>query len=142
MANIPPEIDLAVRRRAGYRCEYCGSLQTHYPERFQIDHIVARQHGGATEVENLALACIECNKRKGPNLSSIDPDTQKIVLLFNPRSQRWADHFEWNGPVIVGRTSEGRATVALLDMNRPPRVVVRQALIEEGVFSPNSVDES
>lgn len=39
-------LDQAVRTRARGLCEYCHAPQAFYPERFQIDHIVARQHGG------------------------------------------------------------------------------------------------
>jgi hypothetical protein len=54
---------------------------------------VARQHGGKTEMENLAWSCHRCNYYKGPNLTSIDPETQAIVPLFNPRRAVWKLHF-------------------------------------------------
>ncbi len=117
-------------------CEYCHALQAFYPERFQIDHIIAKQHGGITSKENLALCCVECNRRKGPNLSGIDPVTGDRVDLFDPRRDVWNEHFSWHGPVVIGLSSKGRATVAVLDINRPPRVLVRETLILEGVFPP------
>ncbi len=59
-----------VRRRAGNQCEYCGMREgSRVRLRFHIEHIVARQHGGGDEQENLALACHLCNAHKGPNLS-------------------------------------------------------------------------
>ena len=131
-------IDQAVRERARGICEYCHAPQSFYPERFQIDHIVARQHGGTTSFENLALCCIECNRRKGPNLSGIDPVTSHRTDLFDPRQDHWNDHFCWRGVVLVGLTAKGRATVTVLDINRSPRVAVREALLEEGVFPPTS----
>ena len=125
-----------VRDRARGLCEYCHAPQAYYPERFQIDHIIARQHRGETIIENLALCCLECNRRKGPNLSGVDPLSNQIVTLFHPRNERWRDHFKWENAILVGLTPTGRVTVAVLDINRPPRFVVRQTLIEEGVFPP------
>lgn len=135
---MDPGMEQLVRRRAQDLCEYCHASQAHYPERFHVDHVIARQHRGATEPGNLALACLECNRRKGPNIASLDPDSGTIVPLFHPRKDVWNDHFAWHGAAIRGLSAVGRATVALLDVNRPPRVVVRESLIEEGVFPPAS----
>jgi len=101
---------------------------------FEIDHVIAVSHGGPTRPANLALACWHDNSYKGANLSGVDPKTRRIVALFNPRRQKWARHFRWVGPVLVGRTPAGRATVATLRINLDHRVAQRQALIEEGVF--------
>jgi hypothetical protein len=81
---------------------------------FEIDHIVPEQHGGETVLGNLALACFADNHRKGPNLAGIDPKTGQKAWLFNPRRHKWHRHFRWNGAVLVGRTSLGRATIAVL----------------------------
>jgi hypothetical protein len=56
------------------------------------------------------------------------------VRLFNPRRHKWARHFRWDGPLLVGRTPIGRVTVHVLGMNDPIRVALRQELIEEGLF--------
>jgi hypothetical protein len=127
-----------VRQRAGDSCEYCRLPQTFSSTRFQIDHIIAEQHGGTTAVSNLALACLADNNHKGPNLAGIDPRTGKRVWLFNPRRQKWSRHFRWQGPILVGRTAVGRATVAVLAINLPHRVAQRAALISEGVFPPGA----
>ncbi len=103
---------------------------------FQIDHIIAEQHGGQTISDNLALACLLCNANKGPNIASIDPDTQLLVPLFNPRRERWDEHFSWEGPRLIGLTGVGRATIAVLAINMRARVLIRASLIEEGVFPP------
>jgi hypothetical protein len=124
-----------VRRRAKNACEYCRMLQATYPTvPFQIDHVIARQHGGRTNLANLALACLHCNSHKGPNIGGLDPRTRRLSRLFHPRRHKWDRHFRWSGPLIVGRTAVGRATVAVLMMNEPALVAVRQALMDEGRF--------
>lgn len=125
-----------VRRRAGDCCEYCRLPQAFSSTRFQIDHIIAEQHGGRTAASNLALACLADNNHKGPNLAGIDPQSGKKVWLFNPRRHKWARHFRWQGPFLVGRTPIGRTTIAVLAINLPHRVAQRAALIAEGVFPP------
>jgi len=93
---------------------------------FHVEHIVSRQHGGSDDPGGLALACDRCNAYKGPNLTSIDPDTGIVTALFNPRREVWSDHFVVQGGHILGLTPTGRATVRLLNMNAPRRVELRQ----------------
>lgn len=129
---ISPSLRAAVGRRANARCEYClvpdgAVMWPHEP-----DHVIAEQHGGRAELENLALACFHCNRRKGPNVASVDPETRQVVPLFNPRAQRWSDHFRVEGPRIVPLSQIGRATVELLRLNAPDRLPVRQALLQAG----------
>ncbi|MFO0803958.1 MAG: HNH endonuclease signature motif containing protein [Gemmataceae bacterium] len=125
-----------VRNRAAGRCEYC-----HMPEglaryaAFRLEHIVAKQHGGKDDPENLAWSCQRCNLHKGTNLSGVDPLTDQVALLFNPRRQSWKRHFEWFGPLLAGRTRTGRATVAVLKINDPQYVEVRQAAMENDEWS-------
>lgn len=124
----------AVRERAAHRCEYC-----HFPERFaelpfHLDHVIARQHGGETTLENLALACCFCNRFKGPNLSGIDPDTREVALLFHPRQHVWQEHFGWDVARFLGRTPTGRATIHTLRLNRADAVAVRDLLMAEEVY--------
>jgi 5-methylcytosine-specific restriction endonuclease McrA len=116
-----------VRQRAGSRCEYCrlpeeasalGSLQ--------IEHVVARQHGGTDDPDNLALACDRCNLYKGPNLTTIDPLSGVAVPLFNPRTDTWSEHFRVETGWIVGLTSVGCGTARLFNMNAESRVQLRR----------------
>jgi hypothetical protein len=85
---------------------------------FQIDHVIADSHGGPTRAFNLALACFQCDSFKGPNLAGFDNHSKKVVALFNPRRHRWKRHFRWDGPLLVGKTAAGRATIAALRINR------------------------
>jgi hypothetical protein len=110
--------------------------QEYYPASFEIDHIIARQHGGRTAPGNLALSCLHCNNHKGPNIAGLDPLTRRLTRLFNPRRHRWEWHFRWNGPMLVGRTAIGRVTIAVLAMNGPYLMGLREELIEEGLFPP------
>ena len=122
-----------VRVRAGQRCEYC-----HLPDRaaaaanFHVEHVLAKQHGGSDAPDNRCWSCQRCNFCKGPNLSGRDPRTGMVVRLFDPRRQNWKRHFEWRGPVLVGRTQIGRATIAVLNINDPRRLELRQVLMSEG----------
>jgi hypothetical protein len=128
-----------VRQRANLICEYCRLPQSHHPIPFEVDHVIARQHGGPTALGNLAFTCLHCNRHKGPNLAGIDRQTSRtrLVRLFNPRRHRWAYHFYWDEPRAVGRTPIGRVTVTVLAMNEPIRVALRETLIDEGVFPPD-----
>jgi HNH endonuclease len=133
---IPAALRRRVRQRAQERCEYCQLHQDDVPLTHQIDHIIPRKHGGPTVHLNLALACLECNRNKGSDLTSIDPATNVTTPLFNPRAQTWAEHFALADPQIVGLTAVGRATVALLRMNDARRVLQRQLLIGVGRYPP------
>jgi hypothetical protein len=105
-----------------------------YPPGFHVDHIVARQHGGATDLGNLALACLHCNRHKGPNLTGIDPLTGSITPLFNPRRDVWSQHFQWREAELLGRTATGRCTIAVLAINAPDFQAVREWLKKENRF--------
>jgi hypothetical protein len=125
---------LRVRERAHHRCEYCHLPAEFSSIPFEIDHIVAEQHGGDAVPGNLAYCCFADNHHKGPNLGGIDPKTGCKTWLFNPRRHTWRRHFRWNGALLVGRTAIGRATIAVLQINSAHRIAQRSALIDEGVF--------
>ncbi|MBI3466876.1 MAG: HNH endonuclease [Planctomycetes bacterium] len=125
-----------LRRLASDRCDYCRLPAIYDPLPFQVDHIIAEQHGGATVIENLAWSCLHCNKHKGPNIAGIDPLTGEIVPLFHPRRQRWDRHFSWDGVVLIGRTRSARATIRVLAINDADFVAFRTELFAEGVYPP------
>lgn len=115
-----------VRDRAAALCEYCRLPEWVAEIPFHIEHIIAQQHGGQDDVANLTLACDRCNLYKGPNIASIDPFDGSLTPLFQPRQDKWDDHFQMEGAIIVGLTPAGRATVALLKMNAAPRLRLRE----------------
>jgi hypothetical protein len=82
----------------------------------EVDHIVSRKHGGISETSNLALSCARCNRAKGTDLGSVHPESEELVRLFNPRRDRWVEHFKLDGARIVGLTLVGQVTVSLLQL--------------------------
>jgi hypothetical protein len=123
-----------IRRRAGDRCEYCLIRREHVVSPLHIDHIVAKQHRFDDDPSNLALACDQCNRHKGPNLAGIDPESGRLVALFHPRHDAWADHFALQGSLIIGLTPTGRATLVVLAINSIRQERRRASLIASGLY--------
>ncbi|MEM6500649.1 MAG: HNH endonuclease [Cyanobacteria bacterium P01_C01_bin.89] len=117
--TISPEIRQLVRDRAKYLCEYCHSLEEASAARFEIDHIQPRSRGGSDAPDNLALACQRCNGYRYNFTEGTDPKSQATLNLFNPRLDRWHEHFCWSADClrIKGLTAKGRATCDRLDLN-------------------------
>jgi 5-methylcytosine-specific restriction endonuclease McrA len=136
---IPASLRQQIYERAGGQCEYCLLPDVAALMPLEADHIIARKHGGQTEVDNLALACSLCNKHKGTDLTSIDPESGDIVPLYHPRRQRWEDHFYLKNARIVPLTATGRVTITLLQLNRPERVVEREILLAAGVIKDDGL---
>ena len=113
-AYISGTLRRLVIERARDCCEYCLLDQRYTVFPHEVDHIIPIRHRGQTTSENLALACLRCNRYKGYDLTAIDPVDRVVVPLFNPRLQVWADHFEIIGVLIRGLSPVGRATLALL----------------------------
>ena len=123
-----------VRRCADGRCKYCRLRQEHSELTHHVEHIIAKQHGGSDDVENLALSCHRCNLHKGPNLSGIDPQTGQIAQLFHPRRDRWSDHFAFEDACINGLTAVGRTTVHVLNLNDARRVELRAQVMSRSAL--------
>jgi hypothetical protein len=123
-----------VWHRAAGSCEYCQLPQEFDDRPFEIDHIRSQKQGGPTIASNLALSCFRCNSFKGSDISGIDAVTRKLTPLFNPRRHKWATHFRWEGPYLLGRTPIGRVTVALLNIDDELRVELRESLITTVCF--------
>jgi HNH endonuclease len=131
------ELRRRVVARAGYCCEYCLLPQDLAASTHQVDHVIAEKHGGQTTLDNLALSCTVCNRRKGSDIGSVDPEMGNRVSLFHPRTQRWSDHFRLDGAYIVGLTDVGRTTMAFLQLNAFERLMERDALIRAGRYPPH-----
>ena len=137
MTRIPQKLYEEVRARAEDKCEYCYA-PVGITLSIQIDHIEPVSEGGVTTAENLCLSCNLCNGHKATATEALDPETQEIVSLFNPRRDHWSDHFTWsdNYSTIIGTTAIGRATVKRLRMNRSSTVGARRHWIAAGWYPP------
>ena len=135
MTYVSEALRQQVEERAEGRCEYCRLPETHAYFRHEIDHIYAEKHGGLTLEENLCLACVDCNRHKGSDLCSLDPDTGTIMPLFHPRRDQWRDHFRLvDSGVIEPLTGTGRVTERILRFNRVDLIADRARLIALGGY--------
>lgn len=110
--KIRPAIRNLVRQRAGGLCEYCHTLERWQYVPFTVDHVIPLSKGGTADLDNLALSCFHCNRRKADRLVAVDTVSGEEVSLYNPREDNWRKHFVWSddGLRIVGMTAVGRAT--------------------------------
>ena len=125
-----------VHQRAGGCCEYCRMPEDFALVSHQIDHVISEKHGGRTDAANLALSCTLCNRYKGSDVAAIDPVGGGPVALFHPRNDSWFDHFHLQAGSLVALTPQGRATVRLLQLNRPERLAERGLLMAAGRYPP------
>ena len=119
---VSAQLRRTVIERARSCCEYCLQPAAFAFCSHQIDHIIAEKHGGKTVDNNLALACKLCNTLKGSDLASIDPESQEIVRLYQPRHDRWQDHFQLKESELVPLTAIARTTIWLLHLNQDDRL--------------------
>lgn len=126
---ISENIQKQVRQQANYLCEYCHASEQWQYVAFTIEHIIPLAKNGADTLDNLALACFHCNRKKSDKTTAIDPQSDAEVPLFNPRQDSWSEHFIWSadGLLIIGLTPVGRATVTALVLNRERVINVRAA---------------
>jgi hypothetical protein len=123
--TVPDILRQAVVNRAQHRCEYCRISQLAQEATFHVDHIRPQTAGGATALENLALACVTCSLRKAARENVNDPETGTVIPIFHPRRDQWSEHFALNGVTIIGLTPTGRGTIEALQMNRKHALDVR-----------------
>lgn len=127
-----------IKERAKACCEYCKFPYAFSHSAFHSDHITPPIKGGSEELENFAFACDRCNAKKWKHTEGIDPLSKNPSALFHPRKDNWNEHFTWTNDFtqVVGLTPKGRATIELLELNRPGLVNVRKALNNLGYY-PN-----
>jgi hypothetical protein len=138
--HISDPLRLQVAIRARFCCEYCLVHERFLATTFHVDHARSIKHGGKTEFINLVFACAHDNQNKGSNVATfIDENSNEIVRLFNPRIDLWDEHFFLIGGEILSKTTIGAATIRILDMNQPERVLFRTALANAGFYPENRV---
>lgn len=131
---INDELRHLVASRANRLCEYCLIAEDDTFFGCQVDHIISLKHGGPTEPNNLAYACAFCNRRKGSDIASVVPETGGLIRFFNPRVDKWSDHFRLNGSRIETVTEIGEATARILGFNSNDRILEREALMKTGIY--------
>lgn len=135
---MPDTVSTTLRRlvfdRANGCCEYCLLAQNVAAHKHEPDHIIPRQHDGETTSDNLALACARCNRYKGYNIGSYDPETGELVAFYNPRRQKWSDHFRLVENIITPLTPNGRVTAKMLHFNDVDRIEERERLIAVNLY--------
>lgn len=131
---VSAELRRVVVTRAESLCEYCLIAEEDTGFGCEVDHIISEKHGGPTEAENLAYACVFCNQGKGSDVGSIHWDTGEFVRFFHPRRDHWAEHFILRGNMIDARTAVGEATARILGFNRTERLEERQLLRSIGRY--------
>ena len=139
MTYIPDPLRRLVVSRAKNCCEYCLMPQAAKLFTFEVDHIIAEKHRGATHEDNLCLSCLDCNRAKGSDFASFDPETEAVALLFKPRRDRWIDHFRLADVMIHPLTASGRVTVFLLHLNSEIRLSERAALRDAERYPPTDL---
>jgi len=115
-----------VEKRSGGRCEYCRMAKILQRAPYHVEHTLPTSKGGTDDFENLAWSCAACNLSKSNRTQLVDPETGQAVPVFNPRTDRWEDHFMFEGYRLMGRTPVGRALIAGLDLNDIQRLLIRQ----------------
>ncbi len=125
-----------VELRADGRCEYCRMHQALQGATFHVEHIVPVSRGGNSDLDNLAWCCPSCNFSKSNRTDAVDPQSGESLPLFNPRTDSWAEHFDWADFTLVGTTAVGRATASVLNFNQPRRMLIRRAEALFDLFPP------
>ncbi len=131
---IPEKLRFKVKQRAKNCCEYCRVHQDDFFFPFEIDHIISKRHNGKTVLSNLALSCSLCNRMKAADIGTYLDDEMRFFRLFHPRLDIWSEHFEINLGEIFPLSNIGLATVKLLDLNNPDRIILRQILINANLY--------
>jgi hypothetical protein len=131
---IAADLRRLVVARAEALCEYCLIAEQDTFYGCEADHIISEKHGGSTDADNLANACVYCNQAKGSDVGSIHWETDTFVRFFNPRTDAWFDHFELVESRIEGLTPIGNVTARILSFNSSERMLERKTLRDMGLY--------
>lgn len=123
-----------VVERANHLCEYCLIHENDTYFGCEVDHIISEKHHGPTTEENLAYACLYCNRNKGSDIGSIIWETGEFRRFYNPRQDRWAEHFKLDGAMLVPLTEIAQVTAQILELNHTDRIVERSEMQAQGIY--------
>lgn len=149
-----PEVREVLERLQHDKCCYCESKPS-ATSALRIDHFrpkgAARQQKGSARVypgyfwlayrwDNLVFACDDCNLKKSDYFplddpgqrarSHLDPLAREAPLLLNPYVEtNPSEHLTFDGSACRPETEHGRATVAILGLNRPKLQEERQYVL-------------
>jgi HNH endonuclease len=123
-----------VAKRANYCCEYCRIHQDDLVFTYQVDHIISLKHNGTNQTDNLAYTCSLCNQNKGTDLGTYIAESKRLIRLFNPRTDKWEYHFQYSNGEILAKTKIALATIKVLDLNNPERIILRRVLEDIGNY--------
>ncbi len=131
---LRPDIRRQVAKRADYLCEYCLIHEQDTILGCAADHIISLKHGGSNELDNLAYACVYCNRFKGSDIGSIVWESGEFIRFFHPRQDRWHEHFRLTGARIESITAIAQVTIRILALNDSDRLDERRLLIQIGRY--------
>lgn len=132
---INAELRQTIADRANLSCEYCLIAEADTFYGCQVDHVISLKHGGSSDADNLAYACALCNRAKGSDVGSI-ASSGEFTRFFNPRTDRWPDHFRLEGATIRPLTLIGEVTARIFGFNDSTRLHEREEMIRFGKY-PN-----
>lgn len=132
--EISSETRRFVSARANHVCEYCLIAEEDAYFRFQVEHIISRKHGGSSEINNLALAGVFCNRHKGSDIASVVRGQDHLVRFYQPRNDRWRNHFQLNGVIIEPLSDIAEATIRILQVNHDDQILERRTLHRRGRY--------
>lgn len=130
---ISTELRQTIADRANQLCEYCLIAEADTFYGCEVDHIISLKHGGSSEVDNLAYACAPCNRAKGSDVGSISM-SREFTRFFNPRTDRWSEHFRLERETIVPLTRIGEVTARIFGFNDSARLHEREEMIRFGKY--------
>ena len=138
---VSADVRRQVAARTGFLCEYCLIAEEDSFFGCEVEHIISLKHGGASEPDNLAYACVFCNRQKGSDVGSVSPQTGEFSRFYHPRTDRWADHFRLDGDSITPLTVIGEVTARILQFNVGERLLERRLLRAAGRYPTKAARE-
>ena len=137
---ISAELRQTIADRANLLCEYCLIAEAVTFYGCEVDHIISLKHGGSSEPQNLAYACALCNRAKGSEVGSVSTSGE-FTRFFNPRTDRWAEHFRLDAAAIRPLTIVGEVTARILEFNDSARLHEREEMIRFGKYPSEAASE-